>query len=444
MAQPLKLGVAGLGTVGGGVVKLIGMHGARLAHQLGRPVVITGVCARDKSRDRGIDVTGFEWFDDPVALAISDNTDVFVELIGGEDGPARASVEAALEAGKHVVTANKALIAVHGHKLAELAERNGVALNFEAGVAGGIPIVKAMRESLVSNKVNRVVGILNGTCNYILTTMEQDGTPFEDVLKDAQELGYAEADPTFDIGGFDAAHKLAILTSLAFGTQVAFDAVYVEGIEKIEPVDFEAADELGFRVKLLGVALETDSGIEQRVHPCLVPKSSPIARVSGVTNCVVVDAEPVGQIMLVGPGAGEGATASSVVADIVDVARGLIVPPLSTKASDLKPYERARMRAHAGGYYVRLSVFDRPGSFAAIANRMAEQGVSLDSIVQKRRDGGAAQTGADKAQSTSDAQLPVILVTHETTEKAIRDALAAIEQDGHVAAPTTMIRIERL
>ncbi len=438
---PLKIGLAGVGTVGSGVMKLLAGNGERLAERCGRAIEVKAVCARDRTKDRGVDLTGVEWFDDPLALAKSGSIDVFVELMGGDDDPAKASVEAALSAGKHVVTANKALLAKHGTALAQLAEENSVALNFEAAVAGGIPIVKTMRESLAGNRVSRVFGILNGTCNYILTRMGNEGHDFDAVLADAQRAGYAEADPTFDVDGHDTAHKLAILTSLAFGTQVSFDTIYLEGIRSITPADIEAAEELGYKIKLLGVALKTESGIEQRVHPTMVPSHSAIAQVDGVLNCVAVTGDFSGDIMLVGPGAGAEPTASSVVSDIADLARGAVFPAFLTPAKQLAPHGQAGMRAHEGGYYIRLSVYDRPGAFAAIATRMAAEVISLESIVQKRA-GGSAQEG----KGASEPGLPtrIVIITHETTEAAIRRALDAIETDGHVHEKPQMIRIERL
>ena len=397
--------------------------------------------ARDRGKNRDVDVSDYDWFDDPVALAGAENVDVFVELIGGEDGVAKASVETALKAGKHVVTANKALLAHHATELARLAESNKVALNFEAAVAGGIPIVKAMRESLLGNRITRVYGILNGTCNYILTRMQAEGRDFAEVLDEAQMAGYAEADPTFDIGGHDTAHKLALLTSLAFGTETAFGSIYLEGIESITPADIEAADDLGYRIKLLGVAMETESGIEQRVHPTMVEKHSAIAEVDGVSNSVAIDGDFVGDVMLVGPGAGAGPTASSVVGDILDIARGLIFPPLIRPADSLQKYQRARMRAHEGGYYVRLSVVDRPGAFAAIATRMAEQGISLKSIVQRPP---TEFDVAENGNTPTDAPMPVVMITHDTTEAAIQKAFSLIEEDGHVREKPQMIRIEKL
>ena len=339
-----------------------------------------------------------------------------------------------------MVTANKALLARHGLELAHAAEDAGVSLNFEAAAAGGIPIIKTLREALAGNTVNRIYGILNGTCNYILSRMEQDGLSFADCLTAAQHLGYAEADPTFDIAGTDAAHKLALLAAIAFGTEIDVESIYVEGISSITPADIEAADELGYRIKLLGVASRTDSGIEQRVHPTMVPKSSAIARVDGVTNAVAVDADFVGSLVLAGPGAGGEATASSVVSDIADIARGDRMGTFGRPASALEPYRRAGMRLHEGGYYIRLSVFDRPGAFAAIAGRMAASGISLELIVQRHR---AARTAAPE-QAALENPAPVILITYETTEAAIRQALEAIKADGHVLGEPQMIRIEPL
>ena len=441
MDDALRLGVAGLGTVGVGLIKLLESRCGELTEKIGRDIEVVAVCARSQGKDRGINLERPRWYDNPVEMARDADIDVFVELIGGEDGVAREAVEAALTSGKHVVTANKALLAHHGTELARLAESNNVALCYEAAVAGGIPIIKVMRDSFAANDISRVYGILNGTCNYILTKMEQEGRSFDDVLKEAQDAGFAEADPAFDIGGIDAAHKVALLTSLAFGTEVAFGDIYIEGIERIELVDLEMAEELGYRIKLLGVSQKTESGIEQRVHPAMVPLHSAIAEVGGVTNCVAVAGDFVGDVMLVGPGAGAGPTASSVMGDIVDVARGTVLPTFIKPASKLRKYERARMRAHEGGYYIRLSLKDEAGSFAAIAQRMADEGVSLESIVQKRPKSALPGIGADIDDGN---QRQVVMITHPTTEKAMRAALTAIEADGHVDKTPQMIRIEKL
>ncbi|MCL8000285.1 homoserine dehydrogenase [Brucella sp. 21LCYQ03] len=437
MSDALRIGVAGLGTVGASVLRILRDKAEMLTRQCGKQVVVTAVSARDRSRDRGVDLSGIEWFDDSVELAKSANIDVFVELIGGDEGPAKLAVEAALRAGHHVVTANKALLAKHGVSLAKIAEEKGVLLNFEAAVAGGIPVIKAMRESLTGNTVSRVYGIMNGTCNYILTRMWEEGISFEDCLADAQRLGYAEADPTFDIEGNDTAHKLALLTSLAFGTQIAADDIYLEGISNISLADIRAADELGYRIKLLGVAQKTDTGIEQRVHPTMVPTSSVIAQVHGVTNAVAIETDLLGELLLSGPGAGGNATASAVIGDIADIAKSRPGfqhgPVFGTPAKALQPYKRAKMRKHAGGYFIRLTVYDRIGAFAAIAKRMAENDISLESIVQRPL----------MDSDVSDGIKTVILVTHETTESAVKKALEAIFKDDHLVNKPQMIRIER-
>jgi homoserine dehydrogenase len=438
MNAPLRVGVAGLGTVGSAVVRLVERHGNELAVRCGRPITIAAVSARDRRKNRGVDLGGAVWFDDPVALARDRGTDVFVELMGGAGDPAHASVKAAIEAGKHVVTGNKALLAAHGMKLAEMAENAEVSLNFEAAVAGGIPIVKTLREALAGNTITRVYGILNGTCNYILTRMEAENLSFADCLSAAQRLGYAEADPSFDIDGDDTAHKLALLTAIAFGTKLDARSIYIEGISSVTRADIEAADELGYRIKLLGVASRTDSGIEQRVHPTMVPKSSAIARIDGATNAVAVEADFVGQLVLSGPGAGGEATASSVMSDIADIARGDRVGTFGRPASHLEPYRQAGIRLHEGGYYIRLAVYDRPGAFAAIAQRMADRRISLESIVQRRR---APRSDAPGHLVPVEPQ-PVILITYETTETAIREALASIKADGHIVGEPQMIRIE--
>ena len=437
MADALRIGIAGLGTVGASVVRIVADNAKTLARQCGRPIEVTAVCARDRKKDRGIDLAGIEWFDDPVSLARSNMIDVFVELIGGDGDPALDAVGAALDAGNHVVTANKALLARHGLALAERAETKGVLLNYEAAVAGGVPVIKTMRESLTGNTVSRVYGILNGTCNYILTRMEKEGISFEEVLSDAQRIGYAEADPTFDIEGHDTAHKLAILTALAFGTRISADEIYCEGISNITLADIRAADKLGYRIKLLGVAQATESGIEQRVHPTMVPTASVIAQVDGVTNAVAIEADHLGELLLCGPGAGGAATASAVVGDIADIAKSRPGfqhgPVFGTPVVELKPYTRARMRSHEGGYFIRLTVHDRAGVFAAIAKRMADNAISLESIVQH----ATADTVAPDTAKT------VILVTHETTEAAIREAVEGITKDGHLIDTAQVIRIER-
>jgi homoserine dehydrogenase len=433
MAEALRVGIAGLGTVGASVARVLSEKAAELTRQCGRPIAAAAVSARSKRKNRGVDLSSAKWFDDPVKLAQQADIDVFVELIGGDEGPSRASVKAALEAGRHVVTANKALLSKHGVSLAEIAEKKGVLLNYEAAVAGGIPVIKTMREAMAGNSVSRVFGILNGTCNYILTRMEAEGLSFDACLKDAQRLGYAEADPTFDIEGHDTAHKLSILTALAFGTKISAGDVYMEGISNISQADIRAAAELGYRIKLLGVAQRTESGIEQRVHPTMVPTASVIAQVHGVTNAVAIETDILGELLLSGPGAGGNATASAVVGDIADIAKSRPGfqhgPVFGWPAKELKPYKRALMRSHAGGYFIRLTVHDRIGVFAAIAKRMADNDISLESIVQHSAD--------------ADNQKTVILVTHETTEAAVRKATDGITKDGHLTDKPQVIRIER-
>jgi homoserine dehydrogenase len=438
MATALKVGLAGLGTVGASVVRLIEQQRTALTQRCGRPIEIVAVTARNKAKKRGIDLKKVRWVSDPLALARDREIDVFVELMGGAGDPAKSAVEAALQSGKHVVTANKALLARHGVKLAALAERNHVALNFEAAVAGGIPIVKTLREGLVGNKLARIYGILNGTCNYILTRMEREGLSFADCLKDAQRLGYAEADPTFDIEGQDTAQKLSILASLAFGINVDESAIFVEGISSIAPEDLSWAEELGYRIKLLGVAVDTGRGIEQRVHPTMVPKDSAIAQVMGVTNAVTVDADAVHAITLVGPGAGGMATASAVVADIGDIARGVRTPPFGRATDRLAVSKKAPMQRHEGGYYIRLLARDKPGTAATIARRLAQQGISLESIVQ-RHSGTQGGTKPDKTARP----VPVILITYATTEDAVRRALAAVKRDRVISGAPQVIRIEK-
>jgi homoserine dehydrogenase len=428
MTRPLSVGVAGLGTVGAGVLRLLRDNAELIAARAGRPLAVTAVSARDRSRDRGVVTQGLRWFDDPVALASDPGIDVVLELIGGSDGPARKLVQAALEAGKPVVTANKALLAVHGAALAELAQERGVALAFEAAVAGGIPVIKAVREGLAGNRIERIAGILNGTCNYILTAMREQKREFADVLADAQRLGYAEADPSFDVDGIDAAHKLAILAALAFNLPVDFGSVHIEGIRNVSAVDIAFANELGYRIKLLGIARRTAEGIEMRVHPTMVPQSNPIARVDGVYNAVVAEGDFVGRVMLEGRGAGAGPTASAVVADLVDLARGRHAPVWGMEAEALTPVPTVPMSSHHGAYYLRLMVVDRAGVIADVTAALRDAGVSLESMIQRGRAPGEA--------------VPVVLVTHETNEAAMRSALAQISRSDAVLESPALIRIE--
>jgi len=437
MVAPLKVGLAGLGTVGASVVRLIAEQHAELAAKCGRPIEVVAVSARSRGKDRGINMKRLRWVADPVELAADPDIDVFVELIGGDGNPARAAASSALKAGKAVVTANKALLAKHGGELAALAEKHQVALNFEAAVGGAIPIVKTLREGLAGNAVARIYGILNGTCNYMLTRMERERLSFDECMKEAQRLGYAEADPSFDIEGHDTAQKLSILASLTFGIRVDPAAIYVEGITSITTADLEAAEELGYRIKLLGVAVKTDKGIEQRVHPTMVRKDSAIAQVMDVTNAVTVDAEGIPPITLVGPGAGGMATASAVVADIADIARGVRAAPFGRPSSKLKLSKKAPMQRHEGGYYIRMLAVDKPGTAATIAKRLAQHNISMESIVQ--RHSGPPAGGAEKGTGP----VPVIIITYATTEDAVRKALAAVQRDKVISGRPQLIRIEK-
>lgn len=430
MNQPLNIAIAGLGTVGAATVRLLQDHGALLARRCGRDIMISAVSARDRSRDRGLELKDIEWVDDPLALARRPGIDAVVELIGGSDGIAKELVEATLAAGRHVVTANKALLAHHGTALARLAEGNGVSLGYEAAVAGGIPIVKALREGLAGNAVERIYGILNGTSNYILTTMRESGREFDDVLAEAQALGYAEADPGLDIDGVDTAHKLAILTALAFGTEVDFDAIHIEGIRGVTADDIRFAEELGYRVKLLGIARRTAHGVEQRVHPCLVARNTPIAHVEDVYNAVVADGDYVETTVYQGKGAGGRPTASAVVADIMAVARGDQVPTFAIPAGDLAPSKPVSMERHNGPFYICMTVRDEPGVMAEITAIFRDQAISLESMLQRGRAPGEP--------------VPVVLTTHETEEAAMGRALALISGLDTMVAPPRMIRIETL
>ncbi|MBE7636963.1 homoserine dehydrogenase [Sneathiella sp. P13V-1] len=426
----MRLGIAGIGTVGVGVIKIVEKHGELLANRCGEPIEVVAVSGRDRTKDRGVNLDGMTWYDNAVDLASDPNVDMVLELIGGSEGVARELCTKALEAGKPVVTANKALLAVHGTELATLAEQNNTSLAYEAAVAGGIPIVKAIREGLAGNVFTRVYGILNGTCNYILTEMEETGGDFGDILADAQKLGYAEADPSFDVDGVDAAHKLAILTSLAFGTPVDFDSVYIEGIREVTALDIQFAQEFGYRIRLLGVARQTEKGIEQRVHPCMVKRETAIANVSGVFNAVVAEGDFVDSTVYEGRGAGEGPTASAVMADVIDITSGRTSPTFGIPANKLTDLPKVPVKEHVGCYYVRLTVLDQPGVIADISAAFRDEQVSIESLLQR---------GRDPEQSVS-----VVLTTHEVQEEALVRALGRIENFDHNVAAPRMIRIAKL
>ena len=427
-AAPLRLGIAGLGTVGVGVLKIIHKNAKIISLRTGRDIVVTAVSARSQSKDRGVDLSGFAWEDDPVALAKRDDVDIFVELMGGHEGPAKDATEAAIAAGKDVVTANKAMLAVHGQSLALGAEAAGQVIRFEAAVAGGIPVVKALTEGLAGNKINRVLGVINGSCNYILTRMENAGLSYAEVFAEANALGYLEADPNLDVGGIDAAHKLALLAAIAFGTEVDFDSVVLEGIGAVTIEDIHAAADMGYRVKLLGVAQMTGRGLEQRMTPCLVPASSPLGQLEGGTNMVILEGDDSGQIVLRGAGAGEGPTASAVMSDVLDLARGLRLKTFGQPATTLVKAHPATTATPAS-FYLRLQLLDKPGALAKVAAVMGEAGVSIDRMRQYGHDAGKA---------------PVLIVTHKTTRAAIDQVVLDFNQTQVVEAPPVALRIETI
>ncbi len=420
-----RIGVAGLGTVGGG---LLGFLAERpLYAPAGGRAVVTGVSARSRSRPRPVDISNLAWFDDPVALAQSPDIDIFVELVGGSDGPAKAAVEAALQAGKAVVTANKALIAEHGAELAALAEAKGVPLLFEAAVMGGVPAVKTVREALVGEDIRSLSGILNGTCNYILTEMESSGSAFADVLAEAQRLGYAEADPTMDVGGFDAAHKITILAALAFGGAPNYAAAEVEGITSVDLLDIRLAGDLGYRVKLIASAERAGEGARVRVRPFLVRKDHPIAQANGALNALFIEGERIGRIFLPGPGAGAGPTAAAVAADIADVMTGALRPVFQGPAAGLSPCAPSAGSAAAGRAYIRVMVRDEPGVLAAVSEELAEAGVSIESFLQKPP--GEAPG------------VPIVMTTHAVAESVLEAAVARIGRLPSVLEPPRLLHI---
>ncbi len=426
MTPPLRLGIAGLGTVGTGLVRIVQSHRDLLARRAGRPIEIVAVSARSRTRNRGVDISGCDWEDDPVALARREDVDVVVELMGGENGPAKALTEAAIARGKHVVTANKALLAIHGQAMAEAAEAASVALRFEAAVAGGIPVIKALTEGLAGNRITRIKGVMNGTCNYILTRMEDAGLPYETVFEEANQLGYLEADPTLDVGGIDAAHKLTLLSAIAFGTRPDFDAIALEGIERISIEDIRAAADLGLRIKLLGVAQMTGRGLEQSMTPCLVPAESPLGQLKGGTNMIVIEGDAVEQIILRGPGAGEGPTASAVMGDVIDIARGFRLPVFGQPADSLEQAVSAKAMG-SKPWYLRMGLLDKPGALAKVAEALGNAGVSINRMRQ---------------YGHQDTRAPVLIITHKTTRDAIDHALMLAEETGVVMGAPVALAIE--
>lgn len=426
MQSPLRLGIAGLGTVGQGVIEIVQNQAELLALRAGRRIEISAVSARSREKNREVSISEYVWENDPAAVARRDDVDVFLELIGGEAGPAKEAVEAALHAGKDVVTANKAMLAHHGVALASAAETRGQVLRFEAAVAGGIPIVKALTEGLASNKITRVLGVMNGTCNYILTRMETTGLPYEQIFEEARALGYLEADPNLDVGGIDAAHKLSLLSAIAFGARVDFDGVHCEGIGQITLEDITQANDLGFKIKLLGVSQRSDGGIEQRMTPCLVPNGSPLGQLEGGTNMVVVEGDPVGQIIMRGPGAGAGPTASAVMADVIDLARGMRISTFGQAANHLVSIPRV-ISHRAARFYVRLTLEDRPGTLARVTKVFGDAEISID----RMRQYGHASPHA-----------PVLILTHATQTSSMADAIAQLKVTDGVACAPVALRIE--
>ncbi len=412
MSKPFRVGLAGLGTVGAGVVKLLVQNADLIAQRAGRKIEIAAVSAKDKKRNRGVDLSSFAWIDKAQDLASYDGLDAVVELIGGSDGSAKALVEASLKNKRHVVTANKALLAQHGYELAVLAEAGDVCLKYEAAVAGGIPIIKAMRESFAGNRIKSVYGILNGTCNYILTEMRETGRNFDDVLKEAQAKGYAEADPSFDVDGIDAAHKLCILTAIAFGVKPDFGSIEIQGIRHIDSTDIAYAKEFGYRIKLLGVAREMDGKIMQVMEPCLVPIESPIGTVEHAYNAVYVEGDFVDMPLLTGRGAGEGPTASSVVSDIIDLARGVKIPTFGIPASKLKSGVRADIGETINSYYLRMNVIDQPGVIADVSAILRDKRISIEGLMQRGRDPGQP--------------VPIVITSHETRHADMLEAVDLI------------------
>ena len=433
MAEPLRIALAGLGTVGAGVIRLLETNAALLRARAGRELRIVAVSARDRDKDRGVDLTRFDWDDDMTAMAARDDVDVVVELVGGADGPALTLARNAIRAGKGLVTANKAMIAHHGPALAEAAEAAGSALKFEAAVAGGIPVVKALREGAAANAIERIYGILNGTSNYILSTMEANGADFGDTLAEAQRKGFAEADPAFDIEGTDAAHKLAILAAIGFGSRVDFAGVECEGIARIRAEDIARADTLGYVVRLIGMAdveeaADGTPALLQRVKPCLVPKGHPLAHVTGATNAVVAEGNFSGRLLFQGAGAGAGPTASAVVADLIDIARGEIGAPFSVPSAGMVPMARAGAGHRTGRTYLRFTVADRPGVLAEMTAAMRDAGVSIESLIQQ----GRQEEGGE---------VLVAMVAHEGPERNVAHALELLRDSESFTAPPLSMQI---
>lgn len=427
---PFRVAIAGLGTVGVGVVKILTENAALIEQRAGRAIEIIAVTARSKNKDRGVDLSSYEWAETLPDLANNKNVDAVLELIGGSEGVVKALVEDSLRSGKHVVTANKALLAHHGFDLAQLAEKHSVCLAYEAAIAGGIPIVKNLREGLAANKINSLYGILNGTCNYILSEMRASGRDFDVVLQEAQEMGYAEADPSFDVDGIDAAHKLSLLGALAFGVKPDFDALDIQGIRHITSDDISYADELGFRIKLLGIARREGDAIMQTMEPCLVRTESALGSVEGVFNAILTQGDFVDKTMMEGRGAGEGPTASSVVADIIDLAKGNGLPTFGVNTEFLQDATWQGMEDVSSEAYIHLKVDDSSGVIADITACLKVEDVSIDSFIQRGNDGGEA--------------VSVVIMTHASPFLSIKRAVAAVENLPCVLDKPTLLRIEEV
>ena len=426
--KPLNIAIAGLGTVGTGILKILQQNADLLTKKAGKPIQVTAVCAKDKNRTRDVNLNGIDWVENPLLLAERNDIDIVVEVIGGSGNPSKLLVENSLMNSKHVVTANKALLAEHGHSLALIAEQNKVALRFEAAVAGGIPIIKALTEGLSSNCIKKVTGVMNGTCNYILTRMESTGASYEKIFKEAQGLGFVEANPKLDVGGIDAAQKLAILSSISFQSQLDFNSIEIEGIEKISLFDIENAKDMGYRIKLVGISQLTEEGLYQEVQPCLVPQSSALSQLEGGTNMVIIDSDFIGQTSYSGPGAGGGPTASAIISDIIDIGNGKIGPVFGIKAKYLKKIGNGA-RGISRCYYLRLSLVDKPGALAKVAAVLGENNISIDRMRQKAHAGSEA---------------PLLIVTHKTTSRSVKKAVSEITNLEVCLKQPVTIKIEEI
>ena len=428
MARTINIAIAGLGTVGAETYRIITEESDFLKARSSANFNVVAVSAKSRDKKRDVDLTGTEWITDCRDIADINNIDVVIELVGGSEGVAKELVEKSITNGKSVITANKALVATHGNNIGELVAKHDVMFGYEAAVAGGIPIIKTIREGLASNRIGKIYGILNGTCNYILSVMRETGQEFEDILADAQRLGYAEADPSFDVDGVDAAHKLAILSAIAFQTPINFNGVYVEGIRLISPIDIDFATELGYRIKLLGIGELLGNGLQQRVRPCLVPVNVPIAQVEDVFNAVAAEAEGLGTSLSYGRGAGAGPTSSAVLSDLLDFANNRRTSFLGAADSELVARPVQELQKLSGSYYLRLQVYDRPGVLADLTAVFRDKGVSVEALLQRGRN--------------PDGTVPVVLTTHETSEEAIQKSVAEFEKLENVVEKPCILPIE--